>query len=140
MPPPHTLADLAAEDFVLLTTFRRDGRPVATPVWVAGFGDALVVSTPEGTGKVKRLRHTPRVTLQACSRRGHPKPGAPVVEAVAVVRRDEPTRAAVEAALLAKYGWQWRIAMVVERIVRRGRPVPRPTIRVTSSRPDGSVD
>lgn len=132
MPLAHPLADLAAEDFVLLTTFRKDGRSVPTPVWMAGLGDALAVSTPEGTGKLKRLRHTPRVTLQACSRRGQPKPEAPVIEAVAAVHWDEETRSRVESALLAKYGWQWRLALVAERVIRRRRSAPRPTIVITS--------
>jgi hypothetical protein len=52
---------LAGEQFVSVTTFRRDGTPVPTPVWIAQDGDALVVTTPAGTGKVKRLRHDPRV-------------------------------------------------------------------------------
>ena len=64
--------DLAGEQFVSLTTFRRDGTPVPTPVWIAQDGDApLVVTTPAGTGKVKRLRHDPRVELRTCNRRRH---------------------------------------------------------------------
>ena len=73
MPTP-TLTALAHERFVSLTTYRRDGRGVATPVWVARDGDALVVITPEGTGKLKRLRHTSRVTLRPCDRRGRVAP------------------------------------------------------------------
>lgn len=125
---PPELAALADEDFVLLTTFRRDGRPVPTPVWVAETGGRLVMSTPSGTGKLKRLAHTPDVTLQACSRRGKPKEGAPVVRTTASVRHDETTRRAAEAALAAKYGLQWRVALGIERVVRRGRAVPRPVL------------
>ncbi|MDT0352926.1 PNPOx family protein [Pseudonocardia charpentierae] len=39
-----TIDDVAGERFVSLTTFRRDGTPVATPVWIARDGDALVVT------------------------------------------------------------------------------------------------
>ncbi len=53
-----TIDDVAGERFVSLTTFRRDGTPVATPVWIARDGDALVVTTPADSGKVKRLRST----------------------------------------------------------------------------------
>ncbi len=56
---------------MLVTTFRRDGRAVATPVWLVELpGGAFAFSTGGDSGKVKRLRHTPRVTLQACDRRG----------------------------------------------------------------------
>jgi PPOX class probable F420-dependent enzyme len=125
---PHQLAALDAERFCLLTTFRRDGRPVPTPVWVASVDDRLVVSTPEGTGKLKRLRHTPEVTLQPCSRRGTPEPGSNVVAARAEVTRVPATRAAAEDALRAKYGFEWRMALFIERVIRRGRSAPRPVI------------
>ena len=67
--PASTLA-LAASDFIQLTTFRRTGEGVPTPVWVVPDGDALAVFTPAGTGKLKRIAHTPRVTVAECSRRG----------------------------------------------------------------------
>lgn len=44
------LAGLGQEPFVLLTAFRRDGRAVPTPIWIAVLDDHLVVSTPEGNG------------------------------------------------------------------------------------------
>lgn len=127
---PAALADLAREEFVLLTTFRRDGRPVPTPVWIAEADGRLVISTPDGTGKLKRLRHTPRTTLQACSRSGKLVPGSTAVEATAHVSRDWQVRRAAEAALLGKYRWQWRVAVVVARLASRGRASPRPVIAI----------
>ena len=53
-----------------LVTFKRDGTPVATPVWVARDGEHLYVTTPVQTGKVKRLRHTSRVLVAPCDARG----------------------------------------------------------------------
>lgn len=64
------LLALGDRDFIRLTTFRRTGEPVPTPVWVVPDGDHLSVFTPAGTGKLKRVRHTPRVTVAECSRRG----------------------------------------------------------------------
>ena len=55
------LSDLGDEDFVELTTFRTSGTAVPTTVWVVRDGDALVVTTPSGSGKVKRLRNNPDV-------------------------------------------------------------------------------
>jgi len=64
------LAALGDERFVSLTTFRRSGEAVSTPVWVGRDGDALVVTTPRDSGKVKRLRSDDRVELRPCSRSG----------------------------------------------------------------------
>ena len=135
MPLTPDLTALATQDFALPTTFRRSGEPVPTPVWITRLEEALVVSTPDGTGKLKRLRHTPRVTLQACSRRGTPVEGAPVVEAVAEVSRDPRVIARTEASLKAKYGWQWRLVLLIERVARRGRSQPRPVVEITAPDP-----
>ncbi|WP_083886363.1 PPOX class F420-dependent oxidoreductase [Actinoalloteichus spitiensis] len=61
---------LGAARYLAVTTFRRSGRPVVTPVWVARDGDALVVWTVADSGKVKRVRHTPTVRLAPCDVRG----------------------------------------------------------------------
>lgn len=72
------LDSLAAEEFVLLTTFRADGTPVGTPVWIVPDGPVALVITGATSGKVKRLRREPVAALQACDRAGAPTPGAPV--------------------------------------------------------------
>jgi PPOX class probable F420-dependent enzyme len=65
------VVSLENEKDVLLTTFRRDGRAVSTPVWLVPMSDGeFGFSTGGNSGKAKRLRHTPRVTLQGCDRRG----------------------------------------------------------------------
>jgi PPOX class probable F420-dependent enzyme len=52
------------ERCLLLTTFRRNGTPVATPVWVVALDDATAgFYTSSGSGKAKRLAHTSRVTV-----------------------------------------------------------------------------
>jgi len=63
---------LAAGKYILLTTFRRDGRAVGTPVWVVRDGDALGLWTVTDSGKVKRVRNSGRVTVTACDVRGRP--------------------------------------------------------------------
>ncbi|WP_406279185.1 PPOX class F420-dependent oxidoreductase [Embleya sp. NBC_00896] len=73
MTAPHARSDLdrlAAGSYVLLTTFRRDGRAVGTPVWVVRDGDALGVWTARDSGKVKRIRNSGRVTVAECDARG----------------------------------------------------------------------
>jgi PPOX class probable F420-dependent enzyme len=115
-----TLHNLGGERFVLLTTFRRSGEPVPTPVWVLPDAGAAIVSTPEGAGKLKRLRRDPRVTLQPCDRRGKVAPGAPLVEGRAEIIGDPDASAAVNRRLERKYGVEFRIFLAIEWVLRRG--------------------
>lgn len=133
-PASETWRRVGAEDFVALTTFRKSGAAVTTPVWVVQTGDAMLVTTPAGSGKLKRLRHTPRVEVQPCSRRGAVKDGSPVVGGTAVVDVDPHAHARVEHLFAAKYGVQYRIAMLVEKAVRtvkRSSGTARRIIRIT---------
>ncbi|MFD7881894.1 PPOX class F420-dependent oxidoreductase [Streptomyces bauhiniae] len=70
-------ADLAAARHISLTTYRKSGAPVATPVWLARDGDRLVVWTDPHSGKVKRLRHTSRVTVAVSDSKGRVPTSAP---------------------------------------------------------------
>ena len=110
------LRDLGDEQFVQLTTFKRSGAPVRTPVWVVPDGDRLLVTTPSGSGKVKRLGADPRVELRPCSRRGHVQHGAPRVAAVAAVDPDPAAHEREADRFAVKYGWPYRVAMLVERV------------------------
>jgi uncharacterized protein len=78
-----TFADVADAQYVLLTTFTKDGRPKPTAVWAAVDGDRLLVITQEKSWKVKRIRNTSRVTLAVCDMRGRPKSAA--IEATATI-------------------------------------------------------
>ena len=111
---------LGASDFIQLTTFRRTGEGVPTPVWVVGDGDTLLVSTPAGTGKLKRLAHTPRVTVVACSRRGRVADDAVPAPAQATVDTHPDEVERVDRLLADKYGFQFRLFMFVERHLVRG--------------------
>jgi PPOX class probable F420-dependent enzyme len=84
-----------------LTTFRKNGQPVPTPVWFVQAGDQLFVLTLPTAGKVKRLRHTTRVTVAPCDARG--KLLGEAVEAQARILNKEEGMAA-NAALTGKYG------------------------------------
>lgn len=64
------LAELSAAKYMLLTTFKRDGTPVATPVHVAVDGNRAYFRTWNPAGKWKRLRHTQRVLIAPCGIRG----------------------------------------------------------------------
>ncbi|MGV0790933.1 PPOX class F420-dependent oxidoreductase [Mycolicibacterium sp. XJ1819] len=96
-----TFSDVAKADYILLTTFTKDGRPKPTAVWAAPDGDRLLVITQEKSWKVKRIRNTPRVTLAVCDMRGNPKSEA--VEAVAAIL-DKSANAATYDAIGKRYG------------------------------------
>lgn len=70
MTAPPDLARLDTEKYVSLVTIRRNGDGVPTPVWFAVDGEALVVTTEASSGKVKRVRANPRVTVTPCDMRG----------------------------------------------------------------------
>ena len=80
---PVTFAEIAKSEYILLTTFTKDGRPKPTAIWAAPQGDGLVVITQEKSWKVKRIRNTSRVTIAECDRSGKPKGEA--VEAIATI-------------------------------------------------------
>ena len=77
---------IADEKYVLLTTFRKNGVPVASPVWIVALANGVAgFTTDEVSGKVKRIRNNPKITLQPCSVKGMPKVGSAVVDATGEV-------------------------------------------------------
>jgi uncharacterized protein len=85
---------------ILLTTYRRDGTPVGTPVHVAVEGDVAFVRTFDPSGKLKRMRHNADVEIAPSTLRG--RPTAPESKARArILEGDEAAHAAE--LLAAKY-------------------------------------
>jgi PPOX class probable F420-dependent enzyme len=113
---PSTLDLIGSERFALLTTFRRDGRAVPTPLWVVRDGDALAVWTPVGSGKVKRIRRSGAVLIGPCTVRGEPT--GDQVPATASLLDDAGTDR-VRALLRRKYGLMARLTLLGSRL-RRG--------------------
>ncbi len=66
----ETEVPLIAGKYVSITSYRRDGTGVATPVWFVTEENQLLVMTAVGSGKVKRIRRNPSVTVVECSARG----------------------------------------------------------------------
>ena len=116
---------LGEQQYVELTTFRRNGTPVATPGWIAPDGDDLLIVTVDDTGKTKRLAHTARVELRPCDMRGGVVPNAPRYAARARVERGAAAVARVKQAVGAKYGWWYRAITLFEPVLDRlpGRKV-----------------
>lgn len=106
---------LADERYLLLTTFRRDGTAVSTPVWVVSDdGERLLVWTGAATGKAKRLRRDPRVRVAPSDARGRPR--GPAVDGRARLVDEAEL---VQRLLREKYGWQ-KLGLDLLNRVRRG--------------------
>ena len=114
------MSDVTALDrhrYVSLATFRRDGTAVATPVWFAAVGERLYVFAAGDSGKVKRLRNSPRARVAPCDARGRLE--GDWREAVARVVTDVAAIRQAQAALRAKYGWQHRLLDLGARLTGR---------------------
>jgi len=111
--------DLARSRYVSLTTYRRDGTAVATPVWVVRNGDELFIVSDAGAGKVKRIRNSGRVVLTACSVRGKIAPGAPSAPGTARLLGPADTEAG--RALIARKYAMARIGYLFARLLRLRR-------------------
>jgi PPOX class probable F420-dependent enzyme len=104
VPVASRLEELGEAAYVSLATYRRDGREVRTPVWVAPADGHLYVFSEGTAGKVKRLRNSDRAALAPCDMRGGLKgdftpASARIIDDAARIER-------AYAAFRAKYGWQ----------------------------------
>ena len=120
--PRPSLEDLAQARYVSFTTFRRNGSPVATPVWIVPFDGGFAFTTEMNSGKVKRLRHDARCTVRVCDMRGRVADGATIFDGAAVVL-DQTRTEQVTDLIKSKYRIGWMMLSVVEtlRSLRRSR-------------------
>ncbi len=100
-PATGTLAALASNRHALVTTFRRDGTPVATPVWAAVEAGRIYVRAERSSGKVRRLRRDWRALVAPCTASGRAL-GAPLPARGRVLEAREELPA--EHALARRYG------------------------------------
>ncbi|MDN0197816.1 PPOX class F420-dependent oxidoreductase [Streptomyces sp. S.PNR 29] len=111
-----SLDRLGAGKYLLLTSHRRNGTPVATPVWAVRDGDALGVWTAADSWKVKRIRNRPDVLVGPCDLRGNPT--GEQTPATAEIC-DAATTARYRRLIARKYGVLGRLTLLGSRL-RRG--------------------
>jgi uncharacterized protein len=58
------------QKYISLTTFRKSGAGIATPVWFGEDDGKLYVMTLSKMGKTKRVRNNPQVRVAPCTFRG----------------------------------------------------------------------
>jgi uncharacterized protein len=92
--------------YLSMTSYKRDGTAVATPVWFVREGERLLVQTDLSSGKVKRIRANPEVSVARCNGIGHLR-GDQVKGRAEVLDASE--TAHIEALLKRKYHWDMLI-------------------------------
>jgi len=68
--PGEIPSAIRQQRYLSLTTFRKSGAGVTTPVWFGEDGDKLYIMTRSDMGKVKRIRNNPQVKVAPCTVRG----------------------------------------------------------------------
>ncbi|MFJ4784133.1 PPOX class F420-dependent oxidoreductase [Streptomyces sp. NPDC088794] len=111
-----TLDRLASGKYLLVTTYRKNGTTVATPVWVVRDGDTLGVWTVADSWKVKRIRARGDILVGPCDVRGNPTGDS--VPATAEIT-DAATVAHYRTLITRKYGLMGRFTLLGSRL-RRG--------------------
>ncbi|HWE59795.1 MAG TPA: PPOX class F420-dependent oxidoreductase [Solirubrobacteraceae bacterium] len=116
----------ADQKYVLLTTFKRNGTAVATPVWWVDLGDGTFgFWTSSASGKAKRLAHSSRVTVQSCNMRGVVTAGSVTEEATARLVSG-PELEAIRQRVIAKYGFMTKFTKLLAQIggIVKRKPFP----------------
>jgi uncharacterized protein len=134
-------AAITHHSHMLLTTFRSDGTGVATPVWSVPVSDGRVgMWTGAGTGKWKRLRNNPHLTIQSCTARGKTRPDDPILAGTAEIIGSGPLFDEVQAAIRAKYGWQIHVIPWISRLqgrLKAGQTFGDTVVLITVAASDG---
>lgn len=109
--------ELAAERYISLVTFRRNGIGVPTPLWIAEADGKLYAFTDGTSAKMKRLKVISRIQLAACDARGKVK--GEYVDGHARRVEDPAIMERALAALSRKYSWQVSLLNLFSRLFGR---------------------
>jgi PPOX class probable F420-dependent enzyme len=116
---------ISDEKYVSSTTFRKSGTPVSTATWIVGLdGGRVGFWTSSKSGKYKRLRNNPRITLQPSDGRGKVKAGTAPVEGTVNLSASGPDFDAVQSKVRAKYGLMVQVSHIFNTIGHIGKSFP----------------
>ncbi len=116
--PEGDLTRVFKGKYLSLTSFKRDGTGVATPVWFVVDAGQLLVLTGSESFKTKRIRRNPAVMIAPCSAAGRLR-GEPVRARAEVLPESELRR--VERLMTSKYRIDRIVVLPIYRAVRRLR-------------------
>ena len=112
------LASRLPGKYVSLVSFKRDGTPVATPMWFVADGARLLVITDAHSAKVRRIRRTPEVTVATCRPNGRVT-GEPLAAEAEILPVSEHERA--QGLLKRKYRLDFILILPVYNLIQRIR-------------------
>ena len=112
--------EIGRSRYVNLTTYRKDGTGVVTPVWHVANGGELIIVSEADAWKVKRIRNNSHVVVTVCDFRGKVAPGAPSAEGTARLLDQAETQTG--RTLLARKYFMSRIGNWFARILHLRRP------------------
>lgn len=117
--PAVDLEALFPGRYLSVTSYKRDGTGIATPVWFVTDGKRLFAFTDLHSGKIKRIRRDPHVRVAPCHPTGKLR-GEPI-DGRAEVLTDTADLDRVQKLLLARYRISYRVVMTFYRLGRRMR-------------------
>ena len=113
------------EKYVRTTTYRKSGAVVSTPTWIVNLeGGRVGFWTSSASGKYKRLRNSPRITLQPSDGRGKVKEGTTPLEGTANLTTSGADFEAVQSKVRAKYGFMVPVSHVFNTLGHLGKSFP----------------
>lgn len=105
--------------YLNLKTFRKNGRPVATPMWFVETGDgSLLMQTWAGSAKVKRIRNQETVEVAPSDARGR-ESGPPRKGSCRVHSAESASGRQADQLLSQRYGWQRRLVNFLLWLMKR---------------------
>jgi uncharacterized protein len=117
---------ISQEKYVSVATFRKTGMAVATATWIVPLdGGRVGVLTSSASGKAKRLRNNPSVTLQPSDVRGRVEAGAAPVTGTGELVASGADFETITSRMKAKYGLMVPIMRLVDSVRHLGKgPFP----------------
>jgi uncharacterized protein len=102
---------ISDEKYVSSTTYRKSGTAVPTPTWIVPLdGGRVGFWTSSRSGKYKRLRNNPKITMQPSDARGRVKDGSGPVEGAVQLVNSGADFDAIQSKVRAKYGFQVHVS------------------------------
>ncbi|MFZ1671259.1 MAG: PPOX class F420-dependent oxidoreductase [Candidatus Nanopelagicales bacterium] len=122
----NELDRLSESKYISISTTRKNGEKIATPVWVTREGNALYVITGADSGKVKRIRNNPHVEVAPCDARGRLK-GDVVAGTVEILDADGTEE--VRSRVAKRFGLMYKVLTLMEKV--RGSGDGRVGLKIT---------
>ena len=123
--PYYGAMTISAEKTVATTTYRKSGAAVTTATWIVALDGARIgFWTSSASGKYKRLRNNPRITLQPSDSRGRVKAGSQSTEGTAELVRTGADFDAIQRGIRAKYGVMVPVTHFLYTVGHLGRKSP----------------